>query len=130
MNLNSTPPEGLGARESACGVESRDLDVEATNGPQAATRDPDPRAALLDAISTALNAAGYWLPIDGKKAVVEAVVALGGQAADPRPAVHPRTRCRCDHPRDLHSGTDCAGCTRDGQGLLAKHAFIAREDQP
>ncbi|MBP2581885.1 hypothetical protein J3A78_002363 [Streptomyces sp. PvR006] len=46
---------------------------------------PDPRAVLLDAISTALNAAGYWLPIDGKKAVVEAVSSLAPPSQTSRP---------------------------------------------
>ncbi|MEU2075459.1 hypothetical protein [Streptomyces sp. NPDC013489] len=50
---------------------------------QAGVQGPDPRAVLLDAISTALNAAGYWLPIEGKKAVVEAVLALQEQARVP-----------------------------------------------
>ncbi|MFF0277490.1 hypothetical protein [Streptomyces sp. NPDC004330] len=41
------------------------------------TQPPDPHAVLLDTISTALNAAGYWLPIDGKKAVADAVLKTG-----------------------------------------------------
>jgi hypothetical protein len=41
-----------------------------------ATGAPDPHAVILDAISTALNAAGYWLPIDGKRAVADAVVVV------------------------------------------------------
>ncbi|MFD0074302.1 hypothetical protein ACFVIY_17895 [Streptomyces sp. NPDC127166] len=53
-----------------------------------------------------------------------------GQVDEPPPAAHPRARCRCAHARDLHNSTDCAGCTRAGHGLLANHAFIAREDQP
>ena len=40
-----------------------------SSGPQAGTQDADPRAVTLDAISTALNSAGYWLPIEGKRAV-------------------------------------------------------------
>ncbi|MFE0647460.1 hypothetical protein ACFVZH_02565 [Streptomyces sp. NPDC059534] len=38
------------------------------------TEPPEPAAAILDTLSTALNAAGYWLPIDGKKAVAEALL--------------------------------------------------------
>ncbi|MFB7605246.1 hypothetical protein [Streptomyces gardneri] len=44
---------------------------------------PDPHAVILDAISTSLNAAGYWLPIEGKRAVVDAVLkARIGEGAD------------------------------------------------
>ena len=38
------------------------------------TEPPDPQAVILDAISTALNAASYWLPIEGKRAVADAVL--------------------------------------------------------
>ncbi|MFG3349534.1 hypothetical protein ACGF1Z_31310 [Streptomyces sp. NPDC048018] len=47
-----------------------------------------------------------------------------------KPAEAPaRARCRCRHARDLHTGDDCAGCTRDGLGILANHAFIATPEQ-
>ncbi|MET9728460.1 hypothetical protein [Streptomyces zaomyceticus] len=145
---------------------------------------PDPHAVILDAISTALNAASYWLPSDAKRAVADAVLktrndeaekwrrqavdrglelgrlqrtlelveaaarawlddhygadcaravldALNAYPAKQQPSTtHPRARCRCDHARDLHDSTDCAGCTQAGRNHLAKHAFIAREDQP
>ncbi|MEK9524048.1 hypothetical protein MIU24_32445 [Streptomyces venezuelae] len=45
------------------------------------TQPPDPQAVILDAISTALNAAGYWLPIEGKRAVVDAVLKTGSDEA-------------------------------------------------
>ncbi|WP_328941563.1 hypothetical protein OG259_07770 [Streptomyces sp. NBC_00250] len=77
MNPNSTPLEGLHAPVAASGVESKDGCADAANGPQAATQDPDPQAVILDAISTALNAAGYWLPIEGKRAVADAVLKVG-----------------------------------------------------
>ncbi|MFE5301836.1 hypothetical protein [Streptomyces sp. NPDC056632] len=38
-------------------------------------------------------------------------------------------RVRALHARDLHNGDDCAGCTRDGLGLLADRAFIATPEQ-
>ncbi|MEE1813512.1 hypothetical protein PUR59_00405 [Streptomyces sp. SP18ES09] len=91
MNPNSTSPEGLSARETAERGEKVVRDADATPGPQKAAQDLDPRAVLLDTISTALNAAGYWLPADGKKAVAEAVLATVGKesellrrAADPQ----------------------------------------------
>ncbi|WP_329114523.1 hypothetical protein [Streptomyces sp. NBC_01353] len=40
---------------------------------------PDPRALILDAIATTLNAAGYWLPADGRRAVADAVLAVRAQ---------------------------------------------------
>ncbi|APE21372.1 MULTISPECIES: hypothetical protein [Streptomyces] len=82
MNPNSTPPGGLSAREAAERGEKAVRDVGATPGPQTAAQDADPRAVLLDTISTALNAAGYWLPADGKQAIVAAVLAVQGEQSD------------------------------------------------
>lgn len=52
------------------------------SAPQAGTQGPDPQAVILDAISTALNAAGYWLPVEGKRAVVDAVLKVGSDEAE------------------------------------------------
>jgi len=77
MNPNTTPPEGLSARRSASELESGPGVVGGENEAQAGAQGVDPRAVLLDAISTALNAAGYWLPIEGKRAVADAVLKAG-----------------------------------------------------
>jgi len=81
VNPNSTPPEGLSARETAEQGEKVAGEGGAENGPQAGVQSPDPRAVLLDTISTALNAAGYWLPMDGKRAVADAVLKAGSDGA-------------------------------------------------
>jgi hypothetical protein len=71
------------------------------SGAQAGAQSPDPRAVLLDTISTTLNAAGYWLPIEGKKAVADAVLNL-----------QERNRVRVDiaeaKARDLDGAADVA----------------------
>ncbi|MFE6785155.1 hypothetical protein ACFVFF_23150 [Streptomyces sp. NPDC057680] len=63
---------------------------------------PDPRAVLLDAISTALNSAGYWLPIDGKRAVADAVLKAGSDETSRRLAITFQTRI--DDARDWARG--------------------------
>jgi hypothetical protein len=64
---------------------------------------PDPQAVILDAISTTLNAHGYWLPIEGKRAVADAVLTRTLQAeaaaeADRRNAIN--FQIRLDATRD------------------------------
>ncbi|RSS59824.1 hypothetical protein [Streptomyces sp. WAC01280] len=81
MNPNSTPPEGLSARRSAPESEKAPGVVGGENEAQAGVQGPGPQAVTLDAISTALNAAGYWLPIEGKRAVVNAVLKASGDEA-------------------------------------------------
>ncbi|MFE6815976.1 hypothetical protein [Streptomyces sp. NPDC057677] len=136
MNPNSTPPEVLYGPVAASGGETGDLDVGATNGPQAGAERPDPRAVLLDAISTALNAAGYWLPIDGKKAVADAVLKTGSDEAEKwrRQAVDRGLELgRLQRTLELaeatartwaddHNGADCARAVLD-----ALNAYPAKE---
>lgn len=49
------------------------------SGPQTAAQGVDPRAVLIDAIATAVNAAGYWLAIEGQRAIADAVLAVQEQ---------------------------------------------------
>ncbi|TXS21401.1 hypothetical protein EAO71_27260 [Streptomyces sp. ms191] len=74
MNPNSTPPDGLYGPVAASGAESKDRDAGTANGPQAGAQGPEPRALILDTISTAINAAGYWLAIEGRTAIADALV--------------------------------------------------------
>ncbi|WP_327160513.1 hypothetical protein [Streptomyces zaomyceticus] len=77
---------------------------------------PDPHAVILDAISTALNGAGCWLPIDGKRAVADAVLAQAGKPLEPGPAEQCPTETRAMNPdrcirpaRHLGAHTDAYG---------------------
>lgn len=76
MNPNSTPSEGLYGPVTASGAESEARGPGAANEPQKAAQGVDPRALILDTISTAINQAGYWLAIEGKRAAADAVAAL------------------------------------------------------
>ena len=82
MNPNWTPPQGLCASVAASGGESEARVTEALNGAQAGAQGPDPRDVLLNVISTTLNAAGYWLPIDGQHAIAEALLTAIAQQTD------------------------------------------------
>ena len=82
MNPNSTPSEGLCGPVAASGVESEARCPETTNAAQTGTQGPDSRALLLDTISTAINRAGYWLAIEGKRAAADAVAKLQDERAE------------------------------------------------
>jgi hypothetical protein len=53
---------------------------------------PDPRAVLLDTITTAINRAGYWLAIEGRRAIADAVLAAAEQQRVRAEIAEARTR--------------------------------------
>lgn len=80
---NEEPDEETPLQAAQASIDLRDAVIDVLNlraeTAEAKVREqgegtPDPRAVLLDAISTALNAVGCWLPIEGKRAVVDAVL--------------------------------------------------------
>ena len=74
MTPNSTPPERLSARRSAREFEKVPGVVGGEKEAQAGAQDVDPQAVTLDAISTALNAAGFEYGVgDEARAIVERV---------------------------------------------------------
>lgn len=75
LTPEQAPSEPLSARLSA--EHPRVGTLGGSGGdtaPQAGVQSPDPRDVILDAISTTLNAHGYWLPTEGKRAVADAVL--------------------------------------------------------
>ena len=60
------------------------------NGPQTAAQPLDPRDVIRDTIATTLNRAGYWLPVEGQRALADALLATIGEQAEAwrRTAVH------------------------------------------
>jgi hypothetical protein len=92
------PSEALSARLSDEGPRVGTLGGSGgLSGPQAPAQALDPRAVILDAISTTINAHGYWLPIEGKRAVADAVLtrtlrAEAAAEADRRNAINFQTR--------------------------------------
>ncbi|MFC8273786.1 hypothetical protein ACFUJR_14935 [Streptomyces sp. NPDC057271] len=82
MNPNSTPREGLSASVADSGGESKDRDSGAASAPQAGVQSLEPRAAVLDTITTALNRAGFWLAIEGRDAIADALRAVRDQETE------------------------------------------------
>lgn len=82
MNPNSTPLEGLSGSLPASGAKFAPVDPEAANGPQVGAEGPEPREVIRDAIATTLNAGSYWLPIEGQRAIADALVDLRTNEAE------------------------------------------------
>lgn len=129
MSPNATPPEGLYGRESVPEAGNASGALGGETRPQAGAEGLDGvEIHHWDAEKTA-EVARLLAEHPPRDYTITTTVGQTGQADETPPAVHPRARCRCGHARDLHNDTDCAGCTHAGLNHLARHAFIAREDQ-
>lgn len=122
MNPNLGPSGGLYARETASGAKMDPSDLATPKGAQAGTQDLDPRAVILDLIHTTLNAAGYWLPIEGQHAIADAIANL------PIGVTENRTLAvrAAIHIADDHDVTDW----QRGYRACAERVLAALDEQP
>ncbi|MFI8962088.1 hypothetical protein ACIGO8_08225 [Streptomyces sp. NPDC053493] len=82
MNPNSTPPEALSAPLAAERGEKVIRDGGDVAEAQTGAQGVEARDAIRDAIATTLNAAGYWLPVEGQRAIADALVGLHNSEAE------------------------------------------------
>ncbi|MEV4424024.1 hypothetical protein AB0K23_01345 [Streptomyces sp. NPDC049602] len=127
MNPNTVPGGRLYGRVTGEQGEKASTGVGGESGPQAGAEGFEPRAVLLDVISTTLNAAGYWLPMDGKRAVADALFKTRDDEAEKwrRQAVgralelgrlqrtHELAEAAARTWLDDHNGADCARAVLD-----------------
>lgn len=113
--------------------------TEVPKGPQEGVQGVDPRAVIRDLIHTTLNAAGYWLPIDGQHAIADALLGLRNDDAEKwrRKAVDRglelgRLQTAAGQVRELHRNDNglCAECSTDHMGAIWPCNTIAAIGQP